>query len=103
MISLTQQDFDCFNRDGFVTVANVLDHAAIAKARERFEPLFSGNFETGLYPDEWNWRMGRDREDLTRQICNGWKSNLTIASIVLRADIGKAAAEFRGWPGARIG
>ena len=103
MISLTQEHFDLFNRDGFVTVANVLDRAAIAKARERFEPLFSGRFQTGLYPDEWNWRMGRDREDLTRQICNGWKSDLTIASIVLRADIGKAAAELRGWPGARIG
>ena len=35
--------------------------------------------------------MGRDREDLTRQICNGWKSDLTIASIVLRADVGEAA------------
>jgi ectoine hydroxylase-related dioxygenase (phytanoyl-CoA dioxygenase family) len=103
MISLTQKDFDRFERDGFVTVANVLDDAAIAKARERFEPMFSGKFQTGLYPDEWNWRMGRDPDDLTRQICNGWKSDLTIASIVLREDIGKAAAELRGWPGARIG
>ena len=90
MITITEEDFDRFNRDGFVTVANVLDNAAIAAARECFEPLFSGKFQTGLYPDEWNWRMGRDPEDLTRQICNGWKSDLTIASIVLRADIGKS-------------
>ena len=69
----------------------------------RFEPLFSGKFETGLYPDEWNWRLGRDREDLTRQICNGWKSDLTIASIVLRRDVGEACARLRGWPGARLG
>jgi ectoine hydroxylase-related dioxygenase (phytanoyl-CoA dioxygenase family) len=65
--------------------------------------MFSGKFQTGLYPDEWNWRMGRDREDLTRQICNGWKSDLTIASIVLHADVGEACARLRRWPGARIG
>ena len=63
--------------------------AQITAARDRFEPLFSGKFETGLYPDEWNWRRGRDREDLTRQICNAWKSDLTIASLVLRADVGR--------------
>jgi ectoine hydroxylase-related dioxygenase (phytanoyl-CoA dioxygenase family) len=103
MISLSGEHFDRFSRDGFVTVENVLDRATIEKARERFEPLFSGKFQTGLYPDEWNWRFGRDRDDLTRQICNGWKSDLVIASIVLRADVGKAAAELRGWPGARMG
>lgn len=103
MIALKKEDVERFERDGFVVVENVLDAAAIEKARGRFEPLFSGRFETGLYPDEWNWRQGRDGEDLTRQICNGWKSDLTIAAIVLRADIGKAAAQLRGWPGARIG
>jgi ectoine hydroxylase-related dioxygenase (phytanoyl-CoA dioxygenase family) len=103
MISLTQDHIERFSRDGFVTVTNVLDEATVETARSRFEPLFSGKFQTGLYPDEWNWRLGRDRDDLTRQICNGWKSDLVIASIVLRADIGRAAAKLRGWPGARIG
>lgn len=103
MISLSQEDIEKFNRDGFVIVAKVVDSATIKAARNRFEPLFSGKFETGLYPDEWNWRMGHDPDDLTRQICNGWKSDLVIASIVLRADIGQAAAKLRGWPGARIG
>jgi len=103
MISITQDHGSRFNRDGFVTVDNVLDQATIEAARGRFEPMFSGKFQTGLHPDEWNWRMGRDANDLTRQICNGWKSDLVIASIVLRADIGEAAARLRGWPGARIG
>ncbi len=47
--------------------------------------------------------MGRDREDLTRQICNGWKCDLTVASIVLHPDVGEACARLRRWPGARIG
>jgi ectoine hydroxylase-related dioxygenase (phytanoyl-CoA dioxygenase family) len=103
MISITQDHAERFNRDGFVTVEDVLDQATIERARARFEPMFSGKFQTGLHPDEWNWRMGRDANDLTRQICNGWKSDLVIASIVLRADIGETAARLRGWPGARIG
>jgi ectoine hydroxylase-related dioxygenase (phytanoyl-CoA dioxygenase family) len=102
MISLTQEHFDRFNRDGFVTVAGVLDQKTIAQARERFEPLFSGKFETGLYPDEWNWRMGRDPEDLTRQICNGWKSDPWIAAQVLSERTGRLAAALMDWDGVRI-
>jgi ectoine hydroxylase-related dioxygenase (phytanoyl-CoA dioxygenase family) len=103
MITLTQKHVDSFDRDGFVIIENVLTSAQIDAARSRFEPMFSGKFQTGLYPDEWNWRMGRDREDLTRQICNGWKSDLTIASIVLHPDVGEACARLRRWAGARIG
>jgi len=102
MISLTQDGIDVFERDGFVVVENALAEDEVERARARFEPLFSGRFETGLMPDEWNWRMGRDAPDLTRQICNGWKSDRTIARIVLRPDVGETCARLRGWPGARL-
>lgn len=102
MIDLTPTRIDTFHRDGFLVVENILSVADIERARARFEPLFLGSFETGLMPDEWNWRMGRDKPDLTRQICNAWKSDTAIASVVLREDIGRACAMLRGWPGARI-
>ncbi len=101
-IALTQSQIDTFHQDGFVIVENVLDAATIAAARARFEPLFAGDFETGLEPDEWNWRAGSSPPDVTRQICNGWKADRTIAAIVTRADIGEACARSRGWPGARL-
>lgn len=101
-IALTDQQRSDFARDGFVIVEDVLDAPTIDAARARFEPLFGGGFETGLMPDEWNWRAGRDPEDVTRQICNGWRADPLVASIVLRADIGRALAEVSGWPGARI-
>ena len=97
MIKLTQDHIDQFDRDGYVIIENVLTTQQVEAARARFEPMFSGKFETGLYPDEWNWRMGRDREDLTRQICNGWKSDRTIASIILDRDVGEACARLRRW------
>ena len=102
MIELSAQHVEHFNQDGFVIVEGALTGNGVEVARTRFDPLFRGEFETGLQPDEWNWREGRDGDHLTRQICNGWKSDRTVASIVLRADVGKACAKLRGWPGARI-
>ena len=63
---ITQDLIETFKRDGFVIIRNLLDADEIAAARERFEPLFHGKFETGLYPDEWNWQEGRDPADRTR-------------------------------------
>lgn len=102
MIELTEDHKSAFQRDGFTIVADVLDPETVERARGRFPLLFEGTFETGVQPDEWNWRAGRDSEELTRQICNGWKSDQTVAAIVLREDIGRACAQLRGWPGARI-
>ena len=103
MVQLTPAQIERFNADGFLTLDQFLSAEEVALARARFEPLFRGEFETGLYPDEWNWRVGRDRADLTRQICNGWKSDRTIARIVLKEEIGQLCATLAGWPGARIG
>ncbi len=101
-ITLTTKRCDKFHEDGFVVVEKVLDGDTIEAVRARFAPLFRGEFETGLQPDEWNWRDGSGAPDVTRQICNGWKADRTIASVVLREDIGRVCAELRGWPGARL-
>ncbi|MEM7423201.1 MAG: phytanoyl-CoA dioxygenase family protein [Pseudomonadota bacterium] len=100
-MELGAREIAMFQTHGFVIIERVLDRATIAAARARFEPLFSGEFVSGLQPDEWNWRPGSPA-DVTRQICNGWKADPAIADIVLRADIGRACARLRGWPGARI-
>jgi hypothetical protein len=91
-----------FHADGFLIVDRIIDPALAVTALDRYEDLFAGTFETGLYPDEWNWRPGRDAPDLTRQICNGWKSDRDIARVVLREDIGRACAQLGGWPGTRL-
>ena len=103
MLQLTATQIEQFNADGFLILDRFLRAEEVASARARFEPLFRGEFDTGLYPDEWNWRAGRDALDLTRQICNGWKSDRTIARIVLKEEIGRLCATLAGWPGARIG
>jgi ectoine hydroxylase-related dioxygenase (phytanoyl-CoA dioxygenase family) len=101
-VNLTADNIESFRRDGFVVIDEVLDERTVAAARSRFEPLFAGEFETGLQPDEWNWRYPSGAADVTRQICNAWKCDPVVASIVLRDDIGRACAELRGWPGSRL-
>ena len=91
-----------FEADGFVLVDDLIDMPTVERLRESFERLFRGEWQTGVMPDEVNWQTGKSREDLTRQICNGWKADLAVASVVLRGDFGRAVARLAGWPGARI-
>ncbi len=103
MIEFSDAQIGQFHDDGFLVVERLIDADTVARAAARFAPLFRGEFETGLDPDERNWREGRDAADLTRQICNGWKSDRTVAGVVLDADVGRLCATLGGWPGARIG
>jgi len=99
---LTEEHKRRFEADGFLILDKFIDADSVERLRARFEPLFKGEFETGLYPDEWNWQEGRDKPDRTRQICNGWKSDRIVASVVLSAKVGRCVAELSGWDGARI-
>lgn len=102
MFSVTPEQIDQFNQDGFLVVEHLIDEPAVENIRAGFERLFRGEFETGVHPDEVNWQEGTGDPSLTRQICNGWKADRQIASIVLREDLGKAIAELGDWPGTRI-
>jgi hypothetical protein len=75
---------------------------ALERLRERYLPLFDGEYETGIRPDEVNWVKGRDPEDRTRQLCNAWKSDTVIAAQVLSARLGRLAAQLMGYEGVRI-
>jgi phytanoyl-CoA hydroxylase len=96
-------EIERFRRDGFVVVERFLSADRIAALRESFPKLFAGNFDTGIYPDEWYWREGMSLPDVTRHMGNAWKANLTVAKLALSADIGRAAAALTGWPGVRLG
>jgi len=99
---LSPAQADQFDKDGFLLVDRIVDDAAVDRVVARFEPLFRGEFETGVRPDEVNWQEGRDSPELSRQICCGWKADRVISTIVFRADIGRACARLGGWPGARV-
>ena len=102
MFDVTKDQIASFAADGFLIVDRIVDEVAVDELRDAYEKLFRGEFETGVWPDEVNWQEGRSDPTLTRQICNGWKANRAIASVVLREDFGRAIAKMGGWPGTRI-
>jgi ectoine hydroxylase-related dioxygenase (phytanoyl-CoA dioxygenase family) len=92
-----------FQRDGFFIVEeDYIDDDTIERLRDRFDRIFAEEYETGIRPDEVNWVAGRDPDDRTRQICNGWKADLAIAEQVLAERTGRLAAELMGWDGVRL-
>jgi len=99
---ITDEQIESFSNDGFVVVDRIISDENVALLRERLDVLFSDEYETGIGPDEVNWKKDRDPIQNTRQICNAWKSDRYVASVVLRQDIGKACAVLGGWPGTRI-
>ena len=103
MESWSSEQLGRFNRDGFIVLEQgFVDADTVAPLRERFEPLFAGRYETGIRPDEVNWVQGRDPEDRTRQICNGWKADPLIAAQTLSERTGRLAAALMGWDGVRV-
>ena len=101
--ALTSHQLDTFQRDGYVIVEEgLISGPALERLRERYERLFDGEYETGIKPDEVNWVRGRDPEDRTRQICNAWRADDTIAAQVLHERTGRLAAQLAGWQGVRM-
>jgi len=102
MIELDDGARQSFDEDGFVLARQLIDSDRIDRLRLAFDDLFDGIFETGVRPDEVNWQQADGNPTYTRQICNGWKANREIASVVLDESLGQAVAELAGWPGVRI-
>jgi len=101
--ALTTEQVESFHRDGFLIVEEgLISDRALELLHERYEGLFQGQYETGIKPDEVNWVPGRDPEDRTRQICNGWKADETIAAQVLHERVGRLAGQLTDWSGTRM-
>ena len=100
---LSDEQVEAFHRDGFLIIEEgFLTDSAIEVLRERFDRLFAGDYATGIQPDEVNWKAGRDPEDRTRQICNGWRADDVIAAQVLSERTGRIAAQLMGYGGVRM-
>lgn len=91
-----------FEHDGFIIADNLIDPRKLPALHAAYDELFNGQFETGVVPDEVNWQQATGDPSLTRQICNGWKANRTIARAVLDEELAFAIATLMGWTGVRI-
>jgi ectoine hydroxylase-related dioxygenase (phytanoyl-CoA dioxygenase family) len=93
---------ETYRCDGFLVLESFLDRSELDRIRERFSRSFQHEWETGLQPDEVNYTPGVSAPDLTRQLCNVWKADRTLAGVVLSRQVGEFAARLAGLPGVRI-
>ncbi len=103
LASLTESEVLQFREDGYLVVESWLDKEQLQALRESFSKLFSGQFATGVFPDEWHWREGISLPDVTRHIANAWKADLAVAGLALSRDVGRAGVLLSGWSGVRLG
>ena len=97
------QQLAAFADDGFLVIEkDFISPESVEVLRSCFDRLFEGAYQTGIKPDEVNWVAGRDPEDRTRQICNGWRADDVIASQVLSARTGRLASQLMGYDGVRL-
>ena len=100
--SINEGQLKDFQRNGFLTIDKFIDLKYLDELKKRIDLLFQGNFETGIEPDEFNWKVDRDPHDVTRQICNAWKSDSLIREVVCNPIIGQTISKLMNWKGARL-
>jgi phytanoyl-CoA hydroxylase len=102
MSPITQTQIEQFYQDGFLIVENLIDADLAERVADRVDPLFAGEFETGVYPDEWYWNPRLGLPGASGQLSNAWKCDRTLASVALSARIGEISAALGRWTGARL-
>src|SRR3712207_8770589 len=98
----TPEQIDAYRRDGFLVAEEFLDADEVERLRERFAACFAHEWETGLLPDEVNYDPKATPPDLTRQLCNAWKSDRVVAATVLAERNARFGAVLAGVPGLRL-
>ncbi|MSO58005.1 MAG: phytanoyl-CoA dioxygenase family protein [Thermoleophilia bacterium] len=98
----TAAQIEAYRRDGFVVVPEFLPPDEVERARAAFHRAFAHEFETGLRPDEVNYDPASTPPELTRQLCNVWKADRTLAASVLAERNARFGARLAGAPGLRL-
>ena len=75
---LGTEQIEQFHHDGFLVVENLLAPDLVKRLVERFDPLFAGEFETGVYPDEWHWNPYLGQPGAAGQMTGVWKCDRTL-------------------------
>ena len=98
----TPEQIEAYRRDGFLVVEKWLDTDEVERMRERFHRCFEHEWETGIAPDEVNYDPATTPPDRTRQLCNVWKADRTLAATTLSERNAAFGAALAGLPGLRL-
>ena len=62
---LTREQREAFWREGFVFVPDLLTREEAAACRDRYEGMFAGSFDTGVYPQKSSRYIARVCESVS--------------------------------------
>ena len=91
-----------FQKYGFLKLENFLDKKFVKKIKKNFFKVFKGKYNTGLQPDKIKWSKNDILVKSPRQLCNVWKSDFELKSLILNENIGRISAQLTGWNGIKI-
>jgi ectoine hydroxylase-related dioxygenase (phytanoyl-CoA dioxygenase family) len=98
----TDAQIERYRRDGFLIVDEFLNRDDLDEIGEHFMRVFAHEWETGIQPDEVNYTPGVSPPELTRQMCNVWKSDRVLAGVTTARRVGEFAARLATLPGVRL-
>ncbi|KAF4678905.1 hypothetical protein FOZ60_015890 [Perkinsus olseni] len=87
---------------GYATLEQLLCPQQALTLADKFPAIFRGEFDTGVFPDEWHWREGISKESAPREIVNAWKADDTVAGVVLSRELGSLVKAITGWESVRV-
>jgi len=99
---VTAEQVQQFRRDGFLVIENLFSPEQVEKLLQRFDALYAGEFETGIYPDEWHWNPHLGLPAVAGQMTGVWRCDRTLAAMVMSEKAGQIAAMLEGWSGTRL-
>ncbi|CAA9524557.1 MAG: hypothetical protein AVDCRST_MAG79-413 [uncultured Thermoleophilia bacterium] len=98
----TGEQIEAYRRDGFLVVEDWLPADEVERVRVHFHRCFEHQWETGLAPDEVNYDPATTPPNRTRQLCNVWKADRTLAATTLAERTAAFAAALADVPGLRL-
>lgn len=99
---ITAEQLEQFHQNGFLVIENLFSSEQVARLLDRFDRLYAGEFETGIYPDEWHWNPYLGKPGVAGQMTGVWRCDRAVAEMVMSPKAAQIAATLEGWSGARL-
>lgn len=99
---ITAEQIKQFRQNGFLVVEDLFAPAQVERLLARFDPLYAGEFETGIYPDEWHWNPYLGKPGVAGQMTGVWRCDRAVATMVMSPKAAQIAATLEGWSGTRL-
>lgn len=102
MVELSAPDIAKYREEGFLVIEHFITDAEVELLRQRLECVLAGDFDRVCEPDDYHWKKGRDRDDVTRYMGPVWRCDSMLGRFTFSADHARVAAALEGMASIRL-